>query len=362
MSFKEFNYLKIFKQSFRTAKQFDKSFFCILNKTFILTFMIINFICITLVSSKTIKIKYFDYPFFKQNLENKLVNGFVDSKEIFIFTNNTISSVPQNLNKTISVIENNILKYSNKKTNVRNVKNLNNNSNEFKQIFSSTNELIENSTKINNSSKTKFLEGSNSSPNHYSLLMKIVICLILIVLILLTIVGNIFVIVAICLDKNLQSAQNYLVLSLAVADLTVAILVMPLCAHMEILQRWTLGSELCTFWNLIDVFSCTASILHLLGIALDRYWSVSSLHYSQRRSLQRMMYLIAAIWLAAAVISMPPLLGVKDPEYANRVKNGQCLMSQDVGYQIFATFSTFYLPCAVILLLYWKIYKLSRKP
>jgi hypothetical protein len=85
-----------------------------------------------------------------------------------------------------------------------------------------------------------------------------------------TAVGNIFVIAAIWLDKNLQSAQNCLVLSLAMADLTVAALVMPLATAYEVQQRWALGSELCTFWTLVDVFSCTASILHLLAIALDR--------------------------------------------------------------------------------------------
>lgn len=70
-----------------------------------------------------------------------------------------------------------------------------------------------------------------------------------------------------------------------------------------------------------------------------------------------MIYTIIAIWLAAAVVSMPPLLGVKDPEYELRLQMGRCLMSQDVHYQIFATMSTFYVPSVVILFLYWKIYQ-----
>jgi hypothetical protein len=46
--------------------------------------------------------------------------------------------------------------------------------------------------------------------------------------------GNVFVIAAILLEKNLQSVANYLILSLAVADLLVACLVMPLSAVYEI--------------------------------------------------------------------------------------------------------------------------------
>ena len=46
--------------------------------------------------------------------------------------------------------------------------------------------------------------------------------------------GNVFVIAAILLERNLQSVANYLIVSLAVADLMVACLVMPLGAVYEV--------------------------------------------------------------------------------------------------------------------------------
>lgn len=82
--------------------------------------------------------------------------------------------------------------------------------------------------------------------------------------------GNVFVIAAILLERNLQSVANYLILSLAVADLLVACLVMPLSAVYEISREWKLGPELCDMWTSSDVLCCTASILHLVAIALDR--------------------------------------------------------------------------------------------
>ena len=54
--------------------------------------------------------------------------------------------------------------------------------------------------------------------------------------------GNIFVIAAIVLERNLQSVANYLILSLGVADLLVAVLVMPLGAVYEV--RLTLKYDL----------------------------------------------------------------------------------------------------------------------
>lgn len=46
--------------------------------------------------------------------------------------------------------------------------------------------------------------------------------------------GNVFVIAAILIERNLRVVANYLILSLAVADLLVAILVMPLTAVYEV--------------------------------------------------------------------------------------------------------------------------------
>nr|XP_015838796.1 PREDICTED: uncharacterized protein LOC661612 isoform X2 [Tribolium castaneum] len=88
-------------------------------------------------------------------------------------------------------------------------------------------------------------------------------------IILATVIGNVFVIAAILLERNLQNVANYLILSLAVADLLVACLVMPLGAVYEVSQEWTLGPELCDMWTSSDVLCCTASILHLVAIALD---------------------------------------------------------------------------------------------
>ncbi|EDS36296.1 5HT-dro2A receptor [Culex quinquefasciatus] len=81
---------------------------------------------------------------------------------------------------------------------------------------------------------------------------------------------NVFVIAAILLERNLQSVANHLILSLAVADLLVACLVMPLGAVYEVSKEWRLGADLCDMWTSSDVLCCTASILHLVAIALDR--------------------------------------------------------------------------------------------
>jgi len=100
-----------------------------------------------------------------------------------------------------------------------------------------------------------------------------------------TIVGNVFVMVAIGVERHLRvNVANYLIASLAVADLLVAALVMPLAAVNDVTQGWPLGSQLCDAWVSFDVLCCTSSILHLVAISLDRYWAVTRVDYIHNRS------------------------------------------------------------------------------
>lgn len=75
--------------------------------------------------------------------------------------------------------------------------------------------------------------------------------------------------------------------------------------------------------------------------------------------------MILVIWSVALVVSIAPQipqLGWKDEKYLERIKERkQCLVSQDVAYQIFATSSTFYVPLLAIFVLYWKIFQTARK-
>lgn len=81
----------------------------------------------------------------------------------------------------------------------------------------------------------------------------------------------------------------------------------------------------------------------------------------QKRSTARVLTMISVIWSVSALISAAPMMGWKDPSWKDRISNNECLVSQDVSYQIFATLTSFYLPLTVILVLYWRIYQTARK-
>lgn len=113
-------------------------------------------------------------------------------------------------------------------------------------------------------------------------LMDFVIGIVLAIVTLATVIGNALVIMAILRERHLRSVGNYLVFSLAIADLMVAALVMPLGALYVVTGQWTLGAAFCDLWTTVDVLCCTASILHLLAIAIVSsilFVSSFSIHY-----------------------------------------------------------------------------------
>lgn len=88
--------------------------------------------------------------------------------------------------------------------------------------------------------------------------------------ILTTIIGNILVIISVFTYAPLKITPNFFIVSLAAADLTVSICVLPLNVVYTVVGRWLFGSLVCKMWLTSDVLCCTASILNLCAIALDR--------------------------------------------------------------------------------------------
>ena len=71
--------------------------------------------------------------------------------------------------------------------------------------------------------------------------------------------------------------------------------------------------------------------------------------------------MIFMIWCISITVSLAPLFGWKDADFERRVNVDKvCLVSQDIGYQIFATMSCFYVPLVIILVLYWRIFMTAR--
>lgn len=201
--------------------------------------------------------------------------------------------------------------------------------------------------------------GNDTDISDVTFSYQVITSLLLGTLIFCAVLGNACVVAAIALERSLQNVANYLIGSLAVTDLMVSVLVLPMAALYQVLNKWTLGQVTCDLFIALDVLCCTSSILHLCAIALDRYWAITDpIDYVNKRTPRRAAALISLTWLIGFLISIPPMLGWRTPE--DRSNPDACTISKDHGYTIYSTFGAFYIPLLLMLVLYGRIFRAAR--
>ncbi|NXN17617.1 DRD1C protein, partial [Indicator maculatus] len=195
----------------------------------------------------------------------------------------------------------------------------------------------------------------------------------LFLLILSTLLGNTLVCVAVVRFRHLRSkVTNFFVISLAVSDLLVALLVMPWKAASQLAGYWPFGA-FCDVWVAFDIMCSTASILHLCIISLDRYWAVSNPFCYERRMTQPAAFgAIAVAWLLSLLISFIPvqlrwhkdhLLSQQEPglHVPGEEEEENCDSSLSRTYAICSSLVSFYIPVAVMLGTYSCIFRTARR-
>ncbi|NWH67415.1 ADRA2 protein, partial [Geococcyx californianus] len=195
--------------------------------------------------------------------------------------------------------------------------------------------------------------GTGSAP-HSPVAMGLILLAALAIL-LATVVGNVLVVAAVSTSRALQAPQNLFLVSLASADILVAILVLPFTLANEVMGYWYFGGLWCSLYLALDVLLCTASIGHLCAISLDRYWAVTrAARLNLRRSPRRVKGMIGAVWMTAALVALPPLLWAQP--------GGQeCQLSQETWYVLASCAASFFAPCLVMVAVYCRIYHLTAR-
>ncbi|NXY50557.1 DRD1C protein, partial [Ceuthmochares aereus] len=194
----------------------------------------------------------------------------------------------------------------------------------------------------------------------------------LLLLILSTLLGNTLVCTAVLKFRHLRSkVTNFFVISLAVSDLLVAVLVMPWKAATEVVGFWPFGA-FCDIWVAFDIMCSTASILNLCIISVDRYWAISNPFRYERKMTQHVAFvMIGVAWLLSLFISFIPvqLKWHKDHELLTRQGPGpnvsgeeeNCDSSLNRTYAISSSLISFYIPVAIMIVTYTRIFRIAQR-
>lgn len=201
---------------------------------------------------------------------------------------------------------------------------------------------------------------NNASDKYTHVVTSVCIVLILGLIVCLAVFGNVLVIISVWKYRRLKTVTNYFIVSLALSDLLLSVFVLPLSIVLEITGVWIFGIYVCDMWTSFDVLLCTASIMNLCCISLDRYFAITRpLVYSTKRSKKLARIMIAFVWCLSILITCPPIFGWKEDN--RNANNTICRLTSDPGYIIYSASGSFFIPLIVMIFVYARIYSVTQK-
>uniref|UniRef100_A0A8C4RFK3 G-protein coupled receptors family 1 profile domain-containing protein n=1 Tax=Erpetoichthys calabaricus TaxID=27687 RepID=A0A8C4RFK3_ERPCA len=190
--------------------------------------------------------------------------------------------------------------------------------------------------------------------------------LILALIAIITICGNLIVVISITHFKQLHSPNNFLVCSLATVDFLLGLCVLPFSIMRTVETCWYLGSIFCQISLCIDNLLSYSSIFHLCFIAIDRYYAVCSpLYYTTKITVRVIYIFIGMAWILPAIFSFGLIYtkaNVQGIEELVEILSceGGCMLMFNKLWAILAS-AIFYVPCVIMICIYAKIFTVARK-
>ncbi|XP_072750662.1 octopamine receptor beta-1R isoform X1 [Anoplolepis gracilipes] len=240
------------------------------------------------------------------------------------------------------------------------------------QIESTSSSIFVNNTIVATSATTTTTTVANVTaenptvenlPENVSVPLMVIKGIIMGAIITTAVLGNMLVIASVRRHRRLRVVTNCYVVSLAAADLLVAMCAMTFNASVELSGgKWLFGEVMCNLWNSLDVYFSTASILHLCCISVDRYYAiVSPLEYTVIMRQSTVGCMLGSAWILPALISFIPIfMGwyttkehldymVEHPE--------SCEFRVNLPYAVISSCVSFWIPGLVMIIMYLRIYK-----
>ncbi|XP_057176446.1 trace amine-associated receptor 8a-like [Triplophysa rosa] len=178
---------------------------------------------------------------------------------------------------------------------------------------------------------------------------------------LFTVFLNLLVIISISHFKKLHTPTNLLILSLAVADMLVGLIVIPLMGIRYIETCWYFGETFCSLFPFILYTVVSASLGNLVFISIDRYIAIKDpLRYSTRVTTNKAVFCIIINWLCSTVYSVIMLNDTIFYSDNQSVCYGDCIVTVKFQYVVTDLIVSLVAPCSVIISLYAKIFCIAK--
>ncbi|XP_032912315.1 trace amine-associated receptor 2 [Catharus ustulatus] len=184
---------------------------------------------------------------------------------------------------------------------------------------------------------------------------------------ILTIFGNLAIIISISYFKQLHSPTNFLILSMAVTDFLMGFAIMPYSMVRSVENCWVFGIIFCKVHYSFDLMLSLVSIFHLCSIAVDRFYAICHpLHYPSTMTPAAIKQIVALCWAMPAAFAF----GVVFSEaYASGIEgyemlikcSGLCPIVFNKLWGAFLFIVGLFGPACIMIGIYVKIFTVSQR-
>ncbi|KAI4900225.1 hypothetical protein NFI96_006416 [Prochilodus magdalenae] len=179
--------------------------------------------------------------------------------------------------------------------------------------------------------------------------------------VLLTVCGNLLIIISVGYFKQLHTPTNMLILSLAVSDLLVGLFVMPFHFLWLIESCWIFGHVFCVLFNFVSFQLTSVSVGNVALIALDRYVALSHpFLYSKDSTATVVHTVILLTWLFSLVYNLA--MFYVGGNFTDLVMcPGECLYFLGEADSFVDLLFVVIVPCTLMVVLYVQVFVIARK-
>ncbi|KXJ84287.1 hypothetical protein RP20_CCG013608 [Aedes albopictus] len=141
------------------------------------------------------------------------------------------------------------------------------------------------------------------------------------VIFLLSVVGNLLVILTLAQNKRMRTVTNVYLLNLAISDLLLGVFCMPFTLVGQVLRKFIFGSIMCKLIPYFQAVSVSVAVWTLVAISLERYFAICRPLSSRRWQTQFHAYkMIALVWLLSFLVNSP-LCYIQRLQPVNRLRS-----------------------------------------
>lgn len=187
---------------------------------------------------------------------------------------------------------------------------------------------------------------------------------------LVSVLGNILVIWAVIVNQALRDTTFFFIVSLAVADIAVGALVIPLAIIISIGLETEFYS--CLMVACIMLILTQSSILALLAIAVDRYLRVKiPTSYKSFVTAKRAVIAITGCWVLSFIVGLVPMFGWNNISNLRKKQNstfGEIIITCEfetvisMEYMVYFNFFVWVLPPLILMLIiYLEVFNLIQR-